>query len=478
MLYFVCMKSFFQRVLSLTALIGALSLTGAGCTKALDPATMKASQPVSLTMWGTIDDGTVYGGVISDYRRAHPNVQISYQRIALADYEQTLLEAEAEDRGPDIFLINHEWTGKYMPRITPMPSVTNVAYSVMTGGLRPQQTWQIQTDPGISMLSYKNDYADAVLQDTIRTVSVTSASGHTSSQPHIMGIPVSLDTMAMFVNKDLLNTAGIPQAPATWGDFQTDVKKLVKLDATGTIMQAAAGIGTAENVDRSVDLLTVLMMQNGTVMASPDGMPAFHLVPPELQGQRTEPPSYQALQFYTDFANPAKDVYTWNKQQPDALDEFIAGKSAFFFGYSYDLPVIRARAPQLNLSIAALPQIQGNPVRNIANYWYWVVAKKSQNQDVSWNFLNFLAQPAETQKILNVVKRPSARKSLLASQANDEDVSVFASQVLTAATWYQGSDARTMEAALSGLINNSLAGTPVDQAMRFAVDTVAQTIHP
>jgi len=38
---------------------------------------------------------------------------------------------------------------------------------------------------------------------------------------------------------------------------------------------------------------------------------------------------------------------------------FINGQVAFFFGYSYHYPVIKARAPQLNVSI--LPMLQLNP---------------------------------------------------------------------------------------------------------------------
>ena len=39
-------------------------------------------------------------------------------------------------------------------------------------------------------------------------------------EQRIMAVPVSVDTLAMYVNKDLLNTAGIPTVPSEWSAFQ------------------------------------------------------------------------------------------------------------------------------------------------------------------------------------------------------------------------------------------------------------------
>jgi ABC-type glycerol-3-phosphate transport system substrate-binding protein len=218
------------------------------------------------------------------------------------------------------------------------------------------------------------------------------------------------------------------------------------------------------------------MMQNGAVMTDPSGAPTFHLLPSELSGQRDEPPSYQALEFYTDFANPSKETYTWNGTLPNSLDAFVQGRSAFFFGYAYQQATIKARAPKLNLGITKLPQIEGNPVKNIGNYWMWTVSKKTKNADLAWNFLNFLAKPDETKKVLDKMSRPAARKSLLADQLENEQVGVFASQVLTAQTWYRGNNPKAMEDAFASMIDDVVAGVePINRAVRNAADKVSQT---
>jgi ABC-type glycerol-3-phosphate transport system substrate-binding protein len=204
--------------------------------------------------------------------------------------------------------------------------------------------------------------------------------------------------------------------------------------------------------------------------------PLFGRIPAALQGVRDVPPSYQAADFYTSFADPTKDTYTWNASQPNSLDAFVQGKVAFFFGYAYQYADIKARAPKLNLGLSKLPQIEGNPIKNEANYWYWVVSKKSKNPDLAWRFLNTLTNPDNAQKILANSNEPAARKSLLTAQLEDERVGVFASQVLTANSWYQGRDPKTTEAALQGLINDINTGARDTQhAVSFASSQISQT---
>lgn len=459
------------------ALVSVLAIVGAGCTQGPTPEAVKASLPVTLDIWGVIDDSDVYGPVLDSFRKMHPNIQINFRRLRLEEYEQKMLEGMAEDRGPDIFLVHDDWITKYLNRIVPMPKTTQIGYSVTTGTIQKQKTWEARTEPTMTLKEYRMQYADAVLKDTIRTVNLSTDSAKPDLQERIVALPVSMDTLGLYYNKDLLNAAGIPNPPETWQDFQDQVKKLVKFDSQNNILQAAAGIGSSRNVERSTDLLTVLMMQNGARMTDDAGNLFFHVIPPELSGQREEPPSYSALTFYTDFANPSKETYTWNAQQPNSLDAFVQGKTAFFFGYAYHLPQIQARAPKINLGITKLPQIEGNPVKNFANYWAWVVSKRTKNPEIAWNLLNYMAQPEQNKKILDLMKRPAVRKTMLKDQLEDEAIGVFASQVLTATTWYRGKDPQTMEAAFNDLIDQTLIGVPMGTSMKQAVEKISQTMY-
>lgn len=467
------MNRFFYRLIAVTAL---LSLAGQGCTRALPAETVAASRPVTLRVWSVVDDFDVYQSAINTFRSRHPNVSFDFRRLRLEEYEFELLNALAEDRGPDVFMVHNMWTNEYLPKITPMPAQTRVAYRTLTEGLKQEPTWELRAEPTIPLVQFRDAYADAVSFDLIRTVNTTPGAEVPTMRERPMGVPVALDTLALYYNKDLLNAAGIPTPPENWSQFSDHVRLLTRRDSQNNIVQSGAAIGTAYNIDRSTDILTALMLQNGTEMATPDGAIAFHRIPPALSGLRDEPPAYQAVRFYTDFGNPATDVYTWNSNFPNSLDAFIQGRTAFFFGYSYHHDTIRARGPRLNLGIAKLPQIEGNPVKNVANYWYWAVSQRSRNQDIAWRFLNTLTEPDVATGILNASRRPAARKSLLSAQLQDERVGVFASQVLTATSWYRGRNARAMEAALQQLIEEVLTGVrDVQRAVNFAANQVGQT---
>jgi multiple sugar transport system substrate-binding protein len=464
-----------HKIKKLIAVVALVALSGQGCTRAPSADTVRASQPVNLKVWGVVDDVDVYQDLLTAYRASHPNVQVEYRRFRLEEYKDQLLNALAEDRGPDIFLIHNTWTSEYLTKIVPMPRTTRTAYRAVTGTIKKELTWELRTEPTLALIDFKNQYADVVQHDLLRTIDVSTDTNVKDFQEKIMGVPVGVDTMALYYNKDLLNAAGIPTPPENWAQFSDQVKRLTKLDSQGNVTQSAAGIGTANNVERATDLVSLLMIQNGQTMEDDAGYPIFHKIPAALS--RDNPPSFQALEFYTDFANPNKDVYTWNDTMPNSLESFVSGRAAFFFGYAYQYDLIRARAPKINLGLAKAPQIEGNPQKNYANYWNWVVAKKSTNQDLAWNFLMQLTQPDVLQKVLDKAKRPSARKSLLTAQLQDERVGVFAAQVLTATSWYRGKDAATMEKAMRDMIAAVIGGTAVNRAVQFAADQIALTIR-
>lgn len=468
------MQTFFlKRLLAASAL---LALLGAGCTKGLSSEEQKVAKRLDLNVWGVIDDDDVYGPVFADYHRLHPNVQLNYRRLRLEEYEDALLNALAEDRGPDLFLVHNDWIGKYLSKLVPMPLTTRAAYTFTKGTLKPEQVTEVRTEPTMTLKTFKEQFADVVTKDAIRTVDVSANPEQHNFQERMVAMPIGVDTMALYYNKDLMNAAGIATPPEHWGQFQEQIKKLTRVNAQGDLVQSGAAIGTGANVERSSDLIGALMMQNGAQMADASGVPTMSLIPSEIAG-REVPPAYQALEFYTDFANAAKETYTWNAAQPNSLEAFIAGRTAFFFGYAYHQPQIRARAPKLNLGITKLPQIEGNPIKNVGNYWMWVVPKKSKSTEYAWNFLNFLAKPEESKKILDIAKRPAARRALLGAQLEDEDVGVFASQVLTANTWYRGKDAKTMERAMAEMIDNVATGAlPIPNAIQLAQEQIAQTI--
>jgi multiple sugar transport system substrate-binding protein len=295
--------------------------------------------------------------------------------------------------------------------------------------------------------------------------------------PRIYGLPLYMDTMVLFYNRSMLNEAGIASPATDWKSFQDQVKLITRLDETGAIIRSAAALGTADNVDRASDIVSLLMMQNGAPMSSEAGTATFDKYPPDLAG-RQYPPGAEALIFYADFANPTKEVYTWNDKMPDSLPAFIAGKTAYFFGYSYHIPLIRKSNPNLNFGITSFPQIANNPPVNSANYWVEAVSNKSTHPQEAWEFVQFITAAEQAEAYLKVTKRPTALNALVPKQLEDLDLGPFATQLPNVRSWYHGTDTAAMEDTFLEMVRQAL-GDEADpgKIVELGATKVNQTIR-
>ncbi len=459
-----------KRFLPLLLLTVFLVTSGLGC-RTQGKKEVEATRPVELTWWRVFDDADSVSDIINKYHAVHPNISITYRKLRPEEYEHELLNALAEDRGPDILTVHNTAMMQYQPKLLPLPAEIEMAYLVTKGTIKKDTVIEIHKDKTLRNDQLKTQFVDAVAKDVI--LPATGDNGATTLR--IFGLPLALDTMALYVNRDLLNAAGIPEPAKTWDELLAHVKKLTKVDAQGKIIQAGATIGAAGNVERGTDILSLLMMQNGAVMMQ-NGAVAFGSIPSGFS--RDVAPGIEALRFYTDFGNPVKEAYTWNETLPPSFDAFANGTVAYFFGYAYHKPQIKLRAPKLNLEIVKVPQIDPTHEVNFANYWIEAVSEKTKHPNEAWDFVQFATRAPNVKSYLTASGKPTALRALVNDQIENADLTVFASEILTAQSWYQGKDPDAAETALKELITAVRGGTiPLDEAVRIAVGKVQQTIR-
>ena len=398
----------------------------------INPFKTTAPAPLTLEFWSVFDDSSVYQPLIAKYQQLYPNVTINYYKKDITSYEKDLLDALAAGRGPDIFSIQNTWLPKHKDKLAPAPA------SLIT----PERFSEV--------------FVDVASQDFIDGNSVYA-------------FPLSVDSLALFYNKDLFNSAGLTGAPKTWVDFNSAVEKLTKRDAKNNILQAGAALGTAKNINRSTDILMALMLQGGAKMVSDDKIRAAFQESVSSSGGETFNPGKQALIFYTNFANPALKVYTWNALQHYSIDAFVEGQAATMLSYSYQVPMIRARSPHLNFGVAVLPQISSNSKKvTFANYWGQAVSQRSANQAAAWQFIAWLSSQANSREYLSATKKPTARRDLITEQAADAELSVFSQQALYASSWWEA-DNLAIEGIFADMIESVVAGrSAMDDALQRA----------
>jgi multiple sugar transport system substrate-binding protein len=433
-----------------------------GC-KGGSPEAKKAYQPVTLNYWRVFDDSFTLEPLIQAYRTSHPNISIVYKKFRYEEYEDELLNAMAEDRGPDIFSIHNTWFLKYLSKIESCPQLITLPYKFIKGTIKKETYIEFRSVKGFTPQEIYNEYAPQVHKDVV-------------INNQVYGVPLGFDVLALFYNRDILNKAGIPKPAVTWTQFQEHVRKMTRYDSDNKIIRAGAAMGTASNVDRSSDILSLLMMQNGTDMIV-DGEVLIEKTPERLK-ERTMPPGVEALRFYTDFANPTKDVYTWNKDLEISPQYFAKGKLGYLLGYSYHIPIIKAQNPNLRFGITKAPQIQQDGRIDFANYYAEVVSKKTEHKNEAWDFIRFITDPENVKIYLEAAGKPPARKDLFLEYSSDIRMEPFVSMSLSAQSWYRGYKPVVAEQLMKEMISLALNGQkPLSEIVTNTSSKIQQTLN-
>lgn len=273
-------------------LISVLMFSGFQCTR------QDRAKPISLVVWNLWDDESSWKDMIASYEasvaadQTRAPIKIVYYKKLLAgneNYEDDFKEALSQGNGPDIITLNNSWLPRYKNKIYPLDQGAKTAQS------------------------YQRKFVDTVSYDFLE-------------ENKIYAVPLSLDSLALYYNMDMLNAAGIFDPPRTWDEFNEAVRKLTVRDDSGNIKRAGAAIGTDKNINRSSDILSLLMLQSGSsIVSSPDSKNIrstnFNsLIGGSNSGDLKRSIGTTALQFYTDFANPVKTVYTWNPLMDYSID--------------------------------------------------------------------------------------------------------------------------------------------------------------
>jgi ABC-type sugar transport system, periplasmic component len=258
-----------------------------------------APPPATLTVWGVFDTEESFSALSS---AVGPQYSVTYRSFDISSYETELINALAAGKGPDIFMIHSSWLPKHFNKLVPL------------------------SDAQLPFATFQKSFPTVVRQDF-------------APDGTIYALPLYLDTLALFYNRDHFDSANIAFPPATWTEFQELIPRLRHLDSSGKIVRAAAAIGGSNrNVNRATDILSAIMLQAGVPMITSNFSQALFA----NQGK-------DALAFYTKFGNPANSYYTWSDSFKNSLDGFADGSVSMMLGYSYQIPQIKEKNPFLKI---------------------------------------------------------------------------------------------------------------------------------
>ena len=135
-----------------------------------------------------------------------PGMEITYHKKAESTYEQDLLRAFAGGEGPDIFGVHHTWLYRYGDLITAAPKEIFPASE------------------------FREQFVDVAQRDFL-------------FGENLFGVPLYTDTLALYYNIDLFNSAGIVFPPKDWEEFTKYSQALTKRKQSGDIAVSGAALG-------------------------------------------------------------------------------------------------------------------------------------------------------------------------------------------------------------------------------------------
>lgn len=390
------------------------------------------NEKVTLTYWGLWEDSSVMQGVINDFERQNPNITIQYSKEDPVKYTDRLLTRIQNGSGPDIFRFHNSWVTPLESVLLPLPSTV------------------------IDKQYLQDNYFPTVSNDLV-------------DNGAIYGIPLEMDNLVLYTNKDIFDHAGA-KVPASWEDFVTVSKGLTVKDPTGHIKTAGAALGTYNNISHAPDIMSLLFLQNGANLR-------------KLQGSQN---ALDALNFYTSFAKT--DDRVWDSTLDNSLLAFSRGNLAMYFGYSYDYFAIKAAAPQLNFEVHAVPHLPGRDM-SVASYWVEGVSNKSSHQKEALLFLKYLTQKDVIAKLYTEEAKMRQfgeiypRKDLASTLSSDPILATFVNQSGKAVSSFFISDTNydsfngSLNQYLGNAINSLLGDTSADTALTTLSQGVSQVLN-
>ncbi|PIP69145.1 hypothetical protein CO033_00790 [Candidatus Nomurabacteria bacterium CG_4_9_14_0_2_um_filter_32_10] len=347
----------------------------------------------TVVLWGTVK-AQIMNSLLEDFNRANSTFIVKYEEKLADTFDNDLLEALAAGVGPDMFFITDDLAFKYNNKIFTIPYTS------------------------FSINTFKNSFVSA------GEVFLTSKG--------VMAFPMTVDPLMMYYNRSVLDANSIAYPPVYWDEFINLVPLLTKKDERGMITKSTIAMGQFSNVLNAKNILATLFMQTGNLIVS-EKNGSFISV---LNSNVGKYDLGSVLKFYTDFADPLKDVYSWNKSFSNSRDTFSKENLVFYFGYASELQSLVNKNPNQNFLVTSFPQIRdsnfkltGGRVMGIA------ISSFSKNFNTAFVASSLMANSDFASKFAASLGIAPVRRDLLAVKPTDAYLPIFYNSAFFTKSW-------------------------------------------
>ncbi len=388
-----------------------------------------------ITIWGTFpqEQFTKYLSQINSVRSS--SIKVLYVEHRPETFTQSFVNALALGQGPDVVLLS---TDMLLPQLN---KLAFVPYTVL-----PKNTF---------FTSYI-DEARIYLSDN-----------------GVLAIPFTIDPLVMYWNRDVFNSAGIATYPKYWDEFTGSslkpglVQKLTTRDQNGNIRRSAIALGDFSNINNAREILGSLLFQIGNPVTTV-GKEGY--VVSAINPYESAKPS-SAFQFFSQFADPTNQNYSWNRGMPNDKVAFLSGTLATYFSFATDLADIRNKNINLNFDVAPLPQLRTGGAKAVYGKMFgFSLVRASSKLDGSYQIISILTAPENLKLLSASMYAPSVRREVIAQGSSDPYITIFNDSALVSKTWLDLDLAQSKQ-IFSNLIQTINSNKKsIDQALKDTSD--------
>lgn len=375
---------------------------------------------ISLTMWGTISEKALQSTLI-DLRTSKYNIEISYQKKNPATFEEDFIDALARRVGPDLIIFPSEM-------ILPEKNKLQIIPFETVGERLFMDTFA----DGTELLLTENGAA---------------------------GLPILIDPVVLYWNKDVFRNKSIADSPKTWNEFLTTSQTLTESDGAGNILRSGSALGIESNIAHFKEIISLLVLQTG----SPIVDPKTHRI--NFDGMK------EALRFYAEFSDPQKFSYSWAKSMPQSEDAFLKESLAMYFGFGSEYPSIQEKNPHLNFDISEAPQILNGKLSLTYGKFYSVgITSQAKNFAGAFSAVQALASKEQAAKMSEGAFMAPARRDLLKEGTTNAPLQTIFKQAIKFRSWLDVNYEKTSE-IFAGMVKSVYTRAKTEeQATRDAKD--------
>lgn len=271
----------------------------------------------------------------------------------------------------------------------------------------------------------------------------------------IYALPIAVDPLVLYWNRDLFTNAAVAQVPRDWDTFVRVVPLLATVRGAAELTQAGVAFGEYRNVTHATEILGALMFQTGVrVVTERNG--AFVSDLTQEHENATGPSA--AVRFYTDFANPVKTVYAWNKTFEPSREAFTANKLALYAGFASEVQPIASTNPNLNFDIASFPQsVSGRNRYTYGTFYAMGVLRSSTDSVRAQQVAARLASSDYARAWEQATSLPTPRRDMLAAAPSDPFQDVIVRSTIMARTWLVP-DKQSLDEIVGRMVDRVVAG--------------------